>query len=392
MDFSVNPEQEAVIDVARRFAIEHLAPGYRKREKQGRVERTLVADMGRLGLLGVELPKEFGARGAEYVTSGLVLEAIARGDFNVGYVNILVSLVGQIIARFAMPEIAREWLPEMIAGRKLPSLALTEPRGGSDAANIQLSAKRQDGAYVLTGEKVSIGLATQADLSIVFARTGAPEDGAKGVTAFLVPLDIPGLTRAVKERIGSRCVGGGSLSFDGVKVPAHYRLGEENKGFVQVMYGPSASTATNRISFSFRTRLSPRLRGRSSDACRLPAPNTPGASRRQAWRHTSAFCAETPCPSATLRRMPKRAGCSSRRSHSTPTMRGRIPCLPWRNIVSGDWIRRVPAMLWKGPSRRRRRQPHSTRTTASATTHSAGSTYSCGPSIWPSTTIARGTA
>jgi len=243
MDFSVNPEQEAVIDVARRFAIEHLAPGYRKREKQGRVERTLVADMGRLGLLGVELPKEFGARGAEYVTSGLVLEAIARGDFNVGYVNILVSLVGQIIARFAMPEIAREWLPEMIAGRKLPSLALTEPRGGSDAANIQLSAKRQDGAYVLTGEKVSIGLATQADLSIVFARTGAPEDGAKGVTAFLVPLDIPGLTRAVKERIGSRCVGGGSLSFDGVKVPAHYRLGEENKGFVQVMQGFDYSRA-----------------------------------------------------------------------------------------------------------------------------------------------------
>jgi len=243
MDFSVNPEQEAVIDVARRFAIEHLAPGYRKREKQGRVERTLVADMGRLGLLGVELPKEFGARGAEDVTSGLVLEAIARGDFNVGYVNILVSLVGQIIARFAMPEIAREWLPEMIAGRKLPSLALTEPRGGSDAANIQLSAKRQDGAYVLTGEKVSIGLATQADLSIVFARTGAPEDGAKGVTAFLVPLDIPGLTRAVKERIGSRCVGGGSLSFDGVKVPAHYRLGEENKGFVQVMQGFDYSRA-----------------------------------------------------------------------------------------------------------------------------------------------------
>ena len=114
-------------DAARRFAQQKLKPGYRARESAGRIERAVVQEMGALGFLGAELPQAQGGLGADCVTSGLLLEQISAGDFNVGYINLLVSLCGQIIARHAAPETAREWLPRVIAGTALPALALTEP-------------------------------------------------------------------------------------------------------------------------------------------------------------------------------------------------------------------------------------------------------------------------
>ena len=106
---------------------------------------------------------------------------------------LLASLNGQIVARHASPDLAGYWLPRIISGEALIALALTEPRGGSDAANLALSAKRDGDHYVLRGEKSSISMADQADVAVVFARTGGP--GAKGVTALLVPMDLPGISR-----------------------------------------------------------------------------------------------------------------------------------------------------------------------------------------------------
>ncbi|WP_431862509.1 cyclohexanecarboxyl-CoA dehydrogenase [Azospirillum sp.] len=245
MDFSLTEEQRALAEAAARFARNRLAPGYRTREKALCVEREVVLEMGALGFLGPELPEACGGLGVDCVTSGLLLEQIAYGDFNVSYVNLLVSLCGQIVARHARPEVAAEWLPAVTAGRVLIAIALTEPGAGSDAARLKLRAERDgDGdGYRLTGEKTSISMATQADVAVVFARTGPEADGARGISAFLVPMDAPGITRTAFDDIGTRPVGRGSIFFDGVRVPAAMMLGGEGQGFVQVMQGFDYSRA-----------------------------------------------------------------------------------------------------------------------------------------------------
>ncbi len=243
MDFSLSPEQQALVETAGRFARNRLAPGYRAREKAERIERELVREMGELGFLGSELPESAGGMGVDCVTSGLLLEQIAYGDFNVSYVNLLTSLCGQIVSNYARSQAAREWLTKVVAGEKLIAIALTEPSAGSDAARLKLRAVRDGNDFVLSGEKTSISLATQADVAVVFARTGSEADRARGISAFLVPMDLPGITRTTFNDIGTRPVGRGSLFFDGVRVPAELMLGEEGQGFVQVMQGFDYSRA-----------------------------------------------------------------------------------------------------------------------------------------------------
>jgi cyclohexanecarboxyl-CoA dehydrogenase len=199
--------------------------------------------MGALGLIGADLPEEHGGLGAPSVTAGLAIEAVAHADINVSYVPLLASLNGQIIARHASPELAGEWIPRIVAGEALFCIGLTEPRGGSDAANLQLSARRDGDDYVLNGEKSSISMADQADAAVIFARTGAAESGARGVSAFLVPMDAKGVTTTRFNDLGSHAIGRGSIFFDDVRIPAANRLAEEGMGFVQVMQGFDYSRA-----------------------------------------------------------------------------------------------------------------------------------------------------
>nr|WP_272870018.1 cyclohexanecarboxyl-CoA dehydrogenase [Neoroseomonas oryzicola] len=236
-------EQRALQEAARRFARERIAPGYMAREKTGRVDRDLVREMGALGLIGADLPEEHGGLGAPSVTAGLAIEAVAHADINVSYVPLLASLNGQIIARHASAELAGEWIPRIVAGEALFCIGLTEPRGGSDAANLQLSARRDGDDYVLNGEKSSISMADQADAAVIFARTGAPDSGARGVSAFLVPMDAKGVTTTRFNDLGSHAIGRGSIFFDDVRIPAANRLAEEGMGFVQVMQGFDYSRA-----------------------------------------------------------------------------------------------------------------------------------------------------
>ena len=233
----LDDDQTALRDVARRFARERLAPDYQKREAAGRIDRALLKQMGELGLIGVDLPEEYGGLGASGVTSGLIVEAIANGDFNVSYVQLLASLMGTIVHRNANPELARHWNTRVVAGESIIALGLTEPSVGSDAANLTLKARRDGSGYILAGEKTSISCADQADSMVLFARTGTSEAGARGVSAFLVPLDLPGIQRTRFDDVGSAIVGRGSVFFDDVRVAADHRLGEEGKGFTQVMQG-----------------------------------------------------------------------------------------------------------------------------------------------------------
>ncbi len=243
MEFSITEDQRVLVESAGKFAREVLAPGYQSRDKTGRLERDIVRQMGDLGLLGVEMPEAYGGLDMDCVTSGLLLEQLSASDFNMAYVSLLVSLCGQIVNRFASESLKQEWLPKIIAGEKLIAIALTEPSAGSDAAALQLKAVKEGDHFVLTGEKTSISMADQADVAVVFARTNSDIKGAKGISAFLVPMDLPGITRTAFDDLGTRCVGRGSIFFDGVKVPASHMLGEEGKGFTQVMQGFDYSRA-----------------------------------------------------------------------------------------------------------------------------------------------------
>ncbi|MHC4708903.1 MAG: acyl-CoA dehydrogenase family protein [Planctomycetota bacterium] len=243
MDFAFTLEQEAVRETTRRFAAERLAPQYQRRENEGRLDRDLVREMGSLGLIGVDLPAELGGVGQSSVTCGIVVEEVARGDFNVSYVQVLGSLVGSVVAAHAPRKLARKIVSRICSGEILIALGLTEPGAGSDAAHLAMKARREGKGYRLDGEKTSISLAEQADEIVVLARTGEPSDGASGVSAFLVPMSAPGVTTSHFEDVGTRVVGRGSVFFENVAVPEERRLGQEGQGFRQVMRGFDYSRA-----------------------------------------------------------------------------------------------------------------------------------------------------
>jgi cyclohexanecarboxyl-CoA dehydrogenase len=243
MDFTIDDEQKALVKTARAFAQERLAPFYRQREEEGAVDRTTLRAMGELGLLGIELPEAYGGLGLDCLTSGLVLEALCESDFNVGYIAVSTSLLGQMLVDFAQEHVGRPWVEGLCRGEVLPAIALTEPGGGSDAANLVVRADREGDHYVLNGEKTSITLAAQADFTIVFARTGTQESRAHGISAFLVPMDLPGISTTTFDDHGGRSIGRGSIFFDDVRISVDHRLGEENQGFKQVMAGFDYSRA-----------------------------------------------------------------------------------------------------------------------------------------------------
>ena len=239
----LNEDQRALQETARRFSRERLLPHYQQREREGVLDRALIAEMGRMGLLGVDMPERYGGLGLDGVTTGILAEELAYGDFNISAVPVGISLNAAILIKHARQEVVDEWVPRMIRGEAIVAICLTEPRGGSDASNLQLKARREGGAYVLNGEKTSITFADRADAYLVFARTGTPEDGAKGVSAFFIPANAPGLSATHFDDVGSAIIGRGSVFFDDVRVPESHRLGDEGKGFTQVMQGFDYSRA-----------------------------------------------------------------------------------------------------------------------------------------------------
>lgn len=243
MDYSLSEQQEAFRETAARFAKEKLAPHYQKRATEHRLDRSILKEMGSLGLIGPDLPEQYGGLGVSSLTTGLIIEQIAYADFNISYVPLLASLVGGMIAQHATPDVAKEWLPRIAGGEALIGLGLTEPRGGSDAANLVLRAEKSGNGYRLNGEKTSISLSDQCEAAVIFARTGKVEDGARGVSAFFVDLNQRGVTRTHFDDIGTKPVGRGSIFLDDVFVPAECLMAEENKGFSKIMSGFDYSRA-----------------------------------------------------------------------------------------------------------------------------------------------------
>ena len=233
----ITEDLQALADTARRFAQERVAPGFLERDQSRVFDRGLMREMGNLGFIAPELPEQFGGLGMGCLAAGVIHEEIARADLGFSYVNLLASLNSQILSRYGQPEVVTPWLEKIIGGESICAIALTEPRGGSDAANLRLKIERVGDEYIVNGEKTSISAADQADISVVFGRTGTPESGAHGVTALLVPMDTPGVTTSRFDCHGQRAIGRGSIFFENVRIPVSHRLGDENKGFVQVMHG-----------------------------------------------------------------------------------------------------------------------------------------------------------
>ncbi|MDK8756089.1 cyclohexanecarboxyl-CoA dehydrogenase [Acinetobacter radioresistens] len=239
----ITEELEFLAETAEKFAQKYIAPGFLERDQSRIFDRDLVKKIGEMGFIAPELPEQYGGQGMGRLAAGIIHEAIAKADLSFSYINLLASLNGQILAEHGQPEVVEPWLKKLTAGEAIFSIALTEPRGGSDAANLRLKIERDGDEYVINGEKTSISAADQADASVVFGRTGANEDGAHGVTALLVPMNLPGISTTRFDCHGQRAIGRGSIFFDNVRVPVNHRLGDENKGFVQVMQGFDFSRA-----------------------------------------------------------------------------------------------------------------------------------------------------
>lgn len=234
MDFSFSDEQQMIADSIGTFARNELLPKYTYWDRKEEFPRKIWPTMGEMGLFGLRVPTAYGGQNADCVTAGLAIEQVARGDFNICYGMLTCSLIGDILTKFASETVKNTWLRAMVAGEKVLCVCLTEPHCGSDAAAIRTRAVRKDDTYVLNGEKSAITLLMAGDAAVVFAKT-SPADGARGVSAFLVPLDLPGITRTPYSDMGARCIVRGSLFLQDVVIPADNMIGPEGGGFSSVM-------------------------------------------------------------------------------------------------------------------------------------------------------------
>ena len=234
-------DQKTLQEATQLFARERLLPFYMQREREAKMDRALLREMGALGFIGPDLPAEYGGMDASAVTTGMIIETLSYGDFNIGALAVVQSLCGAVLLRNASKALCEEWLPRVTKGEAILALAVTEPHAGSDASALRLRARAEGNVYIIDGEKTSITYADCADAFMLFARTGG--DGARGVSAFLVPSDTPGITRTRFNDVGSHMSGRGAVFFDAVRVPAANRLGGEGQGFSEVMAGFDYSRA-----------------------------------------------------------------------------------------------------------------------------------------------------
>ncbi|MFI9121936.1 acyl-CoA dehydrogenase family protein [Streptomyces bikiniensis] len=236
MDLALSEEQEAVRRLAEDFVAREVAPHATAWDRAEEVDRGIVKKLGAVGFLGLTIPEEYGGSGGDHLAYCLVTEELGRGDSSVrGIVSVSLGLVAKTIASWGSEEQKRTWLPRLASGEALGCFGLTEPGTGSDAGNLATRAVRDGGDYVVNGTKMFITNGTWADVVLLFARTN-DTPGHKGVSAFLVPADTPGLTRRpVHGKLGLRGQATAELVLEDVRVPADAMLGPEGKGFAVAM-------------------------------------------------------------------------------------------------------------------------------------------------------------
>ncbi|WP_438488767.1 acyl-CoA dehydrogenase family protein [Streptomyces sp. S186] len=238
MNLELTPEQTAVRRLAAGFTDREIVPHATAWDRAEEVDPGIVRKLGDLGFLGLTIPEEYGGSGGDHLSYVLVTEELGRGDSSVrGIVSVSLGLVAKTLAAWGDEEQKRAWLPRLTSGEALGCFGLTEPGTGSDAASLTTRAVR-DGArgdWIIDGAKMFITNGTRADLVLLFARTGGAP-GHKGISAFLIPTDTPGLTRRpIHGKLGLRGQATAELVLEGVRVPAGALLGPEGKGFSVAM-------------------------------------------------------------------------------------------------------------------------------------------------------------
>jgi alkylation response protein AidB-like acyl-CoA dehydrogenase len=237
MILELTEEQAAFQQDIAAFAAARLAPAAAGIDEDGRFPLALVKELAARGLLGVTIPRELGGAGRDYVSYALALEAVARASAVLSVIaSVNNSLVAEPIAEFGTEAQQQTWLRRLATGAAIGSFALSEEQAGSDAANQQTAARLDDGGYVLNGRKVWVANADAADVAIVFAAT-QPGSRGRGIGAFLVPMDAPGLTRLPRpESLGVRGLGCADLELKDVRVGTDALLGGPRDGFQIAMW------------------------------------------------------------------------------------------------------------------------------------------------------------
>lgn len=219
----------------RRFVEEEIVPYHAQWEADGVVPRELWLKAGELGLLCCTVPEEYGGLGLDYLFDVVVFEELWRvGASGPGFM-IHTDLVASYILAFGTEEQKRHWLPKMVRGEAIGSLGMTEPHAGSDLKEIRTSATRDGSDYVIKGQKVFISNGQLCDLIVLATKTDK-NAGAKGVSLFIVESSREGFRRGRNlEKLGMKAQDTSELFFDDVRVPATNLLGEEGRGFAQMM-------------------------------------------------------------------------------------------------------------------------------------------------------------
>ncbi|MFI8106444.1 acyl-CoA dehydrogenase family protein [Streptomyces sp. NPDC086023] len=236
MNLELSEEQTAVRRLAREFVEREVVPHAAAWDRAESVDPGIVKKLGDLGFLGLTVPEEYGGSGGDHLSYVLVTEELGRGDSAVrGILSVSLGLVAKTVAAWGREEQKREWLPRLCSGEALGCFGLTEAGTGSDAAHLATRAVRDGDAYVIDGSKMFITNGTLADVVLLFARTGE-EPGHRGISAFLVPADTPGLTRReIHGKLGLRGQATAELVLQGVRVPESALLGPAGKGFSVAM-------------------------------------------------------------------------------------------------------------------------------------------------------------
>ena len=236
MDLSLTDEQKLIAETAREFADGVIAPRARDSDRAGKFDRELASKLGEMGYLGAPVAEEYGGRGLDYLSYGLIVEQVGRADSSARtVVSVVTSLVAGSIERWGTEEQKRRWLPRLCSGEGLGSFGLTEPDSGSDAASLRTRAERIDGGWRITGQKMWISLANYAEVVLIFAQTD-PDEAHRGLACFLVPTDSPGYSaQEIHGKLGLRASDTASIALDGIEVGDDALLGDVGDGFKVAM-------------------------------------------------------------------------------------------------------------------------------------------------------------
>ena len=236
MNLELTEEQQSYKEGVEEFAREVVVPRAQLIDRTGEYPADVIHAAARLGLLGVTISKAWGGSGRDYLSYALAIEAIARASATVAVaLSVTNSLVAEIVAHAGRDQQRERWLRPLAAGDAIGAFALSEPDAGTDAANQRTTAVRNGGGYHVRGRKVWVANAEEATVAIVFACT-RPGLRGQGVTAFLVPMNTPGITRTARaDSLGVRGLGCMDLDFD-IQVSDEQVLGRVDQGFRLAMW------------------------------------------------------------------------------------------------------------------------------------------------------------